>query len=55
MHPGFWIGLGLISGFCGLLWLGVHRMKAAERARSKSPFSEKLRRPAGESLRLKLE
>ena len=30
-------------------------MKAAERARSKSPFSEKLRRPAGESLRLKLE
>ena len=55
MHTGFWIGLALAGGFLLLLWLGISRVLAEEKAASRSPFSEKLKRPAGESLRIQVE
>ncbi len=45
--------LFLAPSFCVIFWI-VHKW-AARRARSKVPFPELTRRPAGESLRLKLE
>lgn len=55
MHIGFWIGLAMLGGFLPLLQWGIKRMLAEEKSRSRSPFSEKLKRPAGESLRLEIE
>ena len=37
------------------LWWGMERMFKKEKAKSRSPFGEKMLRPAGESLRLKIE
>lgn len=46
--------VGLVIGFV-VLRIGFERQFAAERARSRSPFKEKLLRPAGESLRVRIE
>ncbi|MGB6220694.1 nuclease-related domain-containing protein, partial [Haloferula sp.] len=55
MNPGIIPGVLLIgTGFAALL-VGINRTLAAEKAKSRSPFSEKMLRPAGESLRLKLD
>lgn len=55
MHAGTLIGWGMICGFSLLFYVGMKRMLAKEKAHSRSPFSEKLKRPAGESLRLEIE
>jgi hypothetical protein len=55
MHAGIWVALGNFVLVFVAVGLGLRRMKAAERATSRSPFSEKLIRPAGESLRLQIE
>jgi hypothetical protein len=55
MHLGFWIGLAMIGGYFLLFHVGVNRMLSEEKASSRSPFSEKLKRPPGESMRLELE
>lgn len=44
----------VVGSFLILRWL-LNRMLAEEKRRSKSPFKEKLLRPAGESLRLRIE
>jgi len=55
------LGLGLLIGVplsaVPIFWLKreIDAMFAEEAARSRSPFSEKLLRPAGESLRLKID
>ncbi len=45
----------MAGGYLLLLWLGISRVLAAEKAASRSPFSEKLKRPAGEGLRIQVE
>jgi hypothetical protein len=55
MHTGFWIGGAMAGGYLLLLWLGISRVLRAEKAGSRSPFSEKLKRPAGEGLRIQVE
>lgn len=44
----------LIGGYVWMLW-GIKRMHAEEKERSKSPFTRKMLRPAGESLRLRID
>ena len=47
--------IALLVGALAFLHREMNRMFAEEKARSRSPFKEKLLRPAGESLRLKVE
>ncbi len=49
------IGIVLLLGAFAFLHREMNRMFEEERARSRSPFKEKLLRPPGESLRLKIE
>ncbi len=49
------ISFALMAGALVFLHREMNRMLAEEKARSRSPFKEKLLRPAGESLRLKIE
>lgn len=51
----FVIGVILFAGALAFLRHEMNRMFAEEKARSRSPFKEKLLRPPGESLRLKIE
>jgi len=54
MSPQFYVGLVLL--IIPIAWLGysVHRMFEGERRGKRSPFTEKLIRPAGESLRIRI-
>ena len=45
----------MVGAAYSVLALGMKRMFAAEKAMSRSPFTEKMLRPAGESLRLKVD
>jgi hypothetical protein len=45
----------MVAGFLLFLQWGIRRILAEEKVRSRSPFSEKLKRPAGETLRLEVE
>ncbi|MCW1887419.1 NERD domain-containing protein [Luteolibacter flavescens] len=49
------VGGFLIVGAFALFWYGLRRMVAEEKRRSRSPFKEKMLRPPGESLRLKID
>lgn len=49
------IGLLLIGIPFAAIWLSMRKMFAAEKAKSRTPFTEKLLRPAGESLRMKID
>ncbi len=55
MSPQFFVGLVLL--ILPIVWLGysVHRMFEGEKKGKRSPFTEKLIRPAGESLRVRIE
>lgn len=55
MNIGIWIGGGLMVTALWALHHGMNAMLAEEKRRSASPFTEKLLRPPGESLRLKIE
>ena len=55
MSPQIFVGLVLLV--LPIVWLGcsVHRMFEGEKKGKRSPFTEKLIRPAGESLRVRIE
>lgn len=55
MNTGIWIGSGLMAASLWALHREMNVMLAEERKRSVSPFPEKLLRPPGESLRLKID
>jgi hypothetical protein len=55
MHPGIFIGVFLFAAAVLLLKRAFENMHAMEKARSRSPFGEKLLRPAGESLRIRID
>ncbi|MBK1883362.1 NERD domain-containing protein [Luteolibacter pohnpeiensis] len=55
MKLGMIVGVVWIGAALGLIHFGFKRMFARERAKSRAPFTEKMLRPAGESLRLKIE
>ena len=55
MNTGIWIGGGLMMTALWVLHHGMNAMFAEEKNRSASPFTEKLLRPPGESLRLKID
>jgi hypothetical protein len=55
MPPRLLIGALLLVGSFAFFRWAMNRMFAEEKARSRSPFKEKLLRPAGEGLRLRIE
>lgn len=55
MHTGILIGVFLFVAALLLLKRALDHMLAAEMAHTRSPFGEKLLRPAGESLRIKID
>lgn len=55
LHPGIWAGLIVVAGGYFFLHREMKRMFAEEKRRSRTPFKEKLLRPPGESLRLRIE
>lgn len=55
MNTGIWIGSGLLAASLWVVHRGMNAMLAEEGRRSVSPFTEKLLRPPGESLRLKID
>lgn len=55
MNPGIIPGVLLVASGFAALFLGINQMLAAEKAKSRSPFTEKMLRPAGESLRLRVD
>jgi hypothetical protein len=55
MPPRLLIGALLLVGSFAFFRWAMNRMPAEEKARSRSPFKEKLLRPAGESPRLRIE
>ncbi len=55
MHTGVLIGAFLFGAVFLLLKRSMDNMIAAEKAQNRSPFGEKLLRPAGESLRIRID
>jgi Nuclease-related domain len=55
ISPGIMICVGWVVASIWIIRWRLNRMLAEEKRRSKSPFKEKLLRPAGESLRLRIE
>ena len=55
MPMGIGLGVLLVVTAFGAITVGTRRIFASERAKSRSPFTEKMLRPPGESLRLRLD
>lgn len=55
MPMGIGLGVLLVVTASVAITVGTRRVLAAERAKSRSPFTEKMLRPPGESLRLRLD
>ncbi|MEK7951427.1 nuclease-related domain-containing protein [Luteolibacter soli] len=55
LHLGMFVGVGVMAGGLYFLHREIDRIFAEEKRRSRAPFKEKLLRPPGESLRLKIE